>query len=91
MEDFGLTMPLKVHIIVDQLSDYFKLENLTLRHTNDQFIEACHTLQKSRSYLKTIQIISTRTSLVTNMARLSWQVSYNSTVITLAVYNKSIF
>ena len=34
MEDFGLTMPLKVHIIVDQLSDYFELKNLTLGHTN---------------------------------------------------------
>ena len=46
MEDFGLTMPLKVHIIVDHLSDYFELENLTLRHTNDQFIEACHAKVK---------------------------------------------
>ena len=42
MENFGITMPLKVHIIVDHLSDYFELENQTLRDTNDQFIEACH-------------------------------------------------
>ena len=46
MEDFGLTMHLEVHIIVDQLSDYFELKNLTLRHTNDQFIEACHAKVK---------------------------------------------
>ena len=46
MEDFGLTMPLKVHIIVDHLSDYFELEGSTLRHTNDQFIEACHAKVK---------------------------------------------
>ena len=42
MENFGITMPLKVHIIVDHLSDYFELEHQTLRDTNDQFIEACH-------------------------------------------------
>ena len=46
MEDFGLTMPLKVHIIVDHLSDYFELEGSTLRHTNDQFIEVCHAKVK---------------------------------------------
>ena len=33
MGDFGLTMLLKVHIIVDHLSDYFELEGSTLRHT----------------------------------------------------------
>ena len=33
---------LKRTIIVDHLSDYFELENQTLRDTNDQFIEACH-------------------------------------------------
>ena len=42
MENFGITMPLKVHILCDHLSDYFELENQTLRDTNDQFIEACH-------------------------------------------------
>lgn len=45
-------------------------------------------IEKLKSSLKTIQITTTRTSLVKNMARLSWQRSYNSTVITLAVYNK---
>ena len=38
----NMTANLKVHIIVDHLSDYFELENQTLRDTNDQFIEACH-------------------------------------------------
>ena len=42
MQDFGQTMPLKVHIILDHLSDYFEMEGKTLRNTNDQFIEACH-------------------------------------------------
>ena len=77
------------HYCGDHLSDYFELEG-TLRHTNDQFIEGCHAMQKLKSSLKTIQITTTRTNLVKNMARLSWQQSYNSTVITLAVYNKSI-
>ena len=43
MQDHGQTMPLKVHIILDHLSDYFELESKTLRNTNDQFIEACHS------------------------------------------------
>ena len=46
MENFGITMPLKVHIIVDHLSDYFELEHQTLGDTNDQFIEACHAKVK---------------------------------------------
>ena len=46
MENFGITMPLKVHIIVDHLSDYFELSNQTLKDTNDQFIEACHAKVK---------------------------------------------
>ena len=46
MAEFGLTMPLKVHIIVDHLSEYFELEGSTLRNTNDQFIEACHAKVK---------------------------------------------
>ena len=43
MQDHGQTMPLKVHIILDHLSDYFELESKTLRNTNDQFIEACRS------------------------------------------------
>ena len=46
MESFSITMPLKVHIIVDHLSDYFELSNQTLKDTNDQFIEACHAKVK---------------------------------------------
>ena len=36
------TMPLKVHIIVDHLSDYFEEAGKTLRSTSDQFVEAAH-------------------------------------------------
>ena len=43
MQDHEQTMPLKVHIIVDHLSYYFELESKTLRNTNDQIIEACHS------------------------------------------------
>ena len=43
MEVHEQTMPLKVHIILDHLSDYFELEGKTLRNTNDQFVEACHS------------------------------------------------
>ena len=43
MRDHGQTMPLKIHIILDHLSDYFEMEGKTLRNTNDQFIEACHS------------------------------------------------
>ena len=42
MDDHGETMPLKVHIIVDHLSDYFEEAGKTLRSTSDQFVEAAH-------------------------------------------------
>ena len=42
MRDYGQTMPLKIHLILDHLSDYFEMEGKTLRNTNDQFIESCH-------------------------------------------------
>ena len=42
MHDYGQTMPLKIHLILDHLSDYFEMEGKTLRNTNDQFIESCH-------------------------------------------------
>ena len=42
MQDYGQTMPLKVHFILELLSEYFELEGKTLRNTNDQFVEACH-------------------------------------------------
>ena len=42
MNEYGETMPLKAHIIVDHLSDYFDEAGKTLRTTNDQFIEAAH-------------------------------------------------
>ena len=43
MRDHGQTMPLKIHTILDHLGDYFEMEGKTLRNTNDQFIEACHS------------------------------------------------
>ena len=51
MRDHGQTMPLKVHIILEHLSDYFEQEGKTLRRTNDQFIEACHS--KVRKFFET--------------------------------------
>ena len=47
MRDYGQTMPLKIHLILDHLSDYFEMEGKTLRNTNDQFIESCHAKDKS--------------------------------------------
>ena len=42
MNDHSETMPLKVHIIVDHLSDYFDEAGKTLGTTDDQFGEAAH-------------------------------------------------
>ena len=42
MDEHGETMPLKVHIIVHHLSDYFDEAGKTLRTTSDQFVEAAH-------------------------------------------------
>ena len=42
MDVHGETMPLKVHIIVHHLSDYFEETGKTLRTTSDQFVEAAH-------------------------------------------------
>ena len=49
MIKFKVTMPLKVHIIIQHLSDYFETKNTTLRHTDDQFVEAAHS--KVRKFL----------------------------------------
>ena len=42
MDKHGETMPLKVHIIIHHLSDYFDEAGKTLRMTSDQFVEAAH-------------------------------------------------
>ena len=42
MDEHGETMPLKVHIIVHHMSDYFDEAGKTLRTTSDQFVEAAH-------------------------------------------------
>ena len=42
MADFGIGMPLKVHIICHHLSDYFELTGQTLRRVNDQVVESSH-------------------------------------------------
>ena len=42
MANFGISMPLKVHIICHHLSDYFQLTGQTLRRVNDQVVEASH-------------------------------------------------
>ena len=88
MAEFGLTMPLKVHIIVDHLSEYFELEGSTLRNTNGQFIEACHAKIKKVLWKPHKLQLQGQDK---NVARLSMQQLYNSTVITLAVYNLFVF
>ena len=42
MANFGIGMPLKVHIICHHLSDYFDLTGQTLRRVNDQVVESSH-------------------------------------------------
>ena len=86
MQDFGQTMPLKVHIILDHLSDYFEMEGKTLRNTNDQFIEACHA--KVRKFLTTIQTSITRIKALTSMEKNFWELSCILIVTILAVSNK---
>ena len=43
MVDYGINMPLKVHIISHHLSDYFDLTGKTLRKVNDQVVESAHS------------------------------------------------
>ena len=40
MVKYGITMPLKVHIICHHLSDYFSLTGKTLRKVNDKVVES---------------------------------------------------
>ena len=42
MQTFKITMPVKVHIIIHHLSDYFIETNETLRNSTDQVVEAAH-------------------------------------------------
>ena len=42
MVRFGITMPVKVHIIANHLSDYFELTGATLRKCSDQVVESAH-------------------------------------------------
>ena len=42
MHSFGITMPLKCHIIADHLSDYFNIHGKTLKKVSDQVVEASH-------------------------------------------------
>ena len=39
---YNTTMPLKIHIIVHHLSDFFVLTGTTLRKVSDQVIESAH-------------------------------------------------
>ena len=43
MVDYGINMPLKVHIICHHLSDYFDLTEKTLRKVNKQVFESSHS------------------------------------------------
>ena len=42
MVKFGITMPVKAHIIAHHLSDYFELTGATLRKCSDQVVESAH-------------------------------------------------
>ena len=42
MMKFSITMPVKVHIIIHHLSDYFEMTGNTLRNSTDQVVEAAH-------------------------------------------------
>ena len=42
MNEFHITMPLKIHIIIHHLSDFFEETNKTLKNASDQVVEAAH-------------------------------------------------
>ena len=42
MTTYGMNMPLKVHIISEDLSEYFKMTGKTLRKVTDQVVESAH-------------------------------------------------
>ena len=42
MVRFGITMPVKAHIIAHHLSDFFELTGATLRKCSDQVVESAH-------------------------------------------------
>ena len=55
--NFNLTIPNKVHFILDHFEDYFNLAKETLGNTSDQFVEAMHQhidvmLKKSGYWIK---------------------------------------
>ena len=95
MAEFGLTMPLKVRInyaiIVDYLSEYFELDGSNLRHTNGQFIEACHAKIKKFFENHPNYNFKDKTSEKYGEAIHAAIVQFNSNNLGLAVYNKSIF
>ena len=47
MITFGISMPLKVHIICEHLSDYFEMTGKTFRKVSDQVVESSHHKVKS--------------------------------------------
>ena len=51
MTSYGLTMPVKVHIICEHLSEYFELTGKTLLKSSDQFVESAH--YKVRAFFDT--------------------------------------
>jgi hypothetical protein len=42
MRHYKITMPLKIHIIIHHLSDYFERTSKTLRNVTDQVVESSH-------------------------------------------------
>ena len=46
--EYGLSMTLKIHVILEHYAHYFEKTGLTFRHTNAEFTESCHsTLRQS--------------------------------------------
>ena len=41
-KEFSVTMPLKIHMIIHHLSDYFKETGETLFKSTDHVVESCH-------------------------------------------------
>ena len=78
MVKFGITMPLKVHIICHHLSDYFELTGKTLRKVNDQVVEASHHKVKVFFESRPNYNHKDKTTLASGEATLAGIVHFNS-------------
>ena len=78
MVKWGITMPLKVHIICHHLSDYFELTGKTLRKVNDQVVEASHHKVKVFFESRPNYNHKDKTTLASGEATLAGIVHFNS-------------